>query len=951
MKIPDATMLFEQYLENIENLKSSTIGHFEISASWFENSSDLILNLIDWYFEKFQSFKNANGTKRPVTNRLVLDPFMGLGTVLKIAREQGIDSVGIDINPVAWFFAKVAIDEVAPSDFLEAVERLDSFQSQPDRILQEELQSYYHTNCPCKEEHTGKADILRMHWIQTAICSNAACQKRIPLFENFIIHQKKVSVNTVPDVRCNRCNTLFDWDEKEVSLIAESNLNSNSPNDSAGVGRSQRRWAVGDTTVLCPSCKAEIEPDVKNKKTIQKKVALHILYCPYCQSVWQYRGTLPQNVRCPSCGSSYYPKTGNVQQSDLYSCPFCGTLDKISDSLLSLSSKEQLPFIPYAIEGYCQQCHRKKKGAPSCAIQSNKGRFFKKVEGKDLAHYLAICQLWSRHQEKLNFPVSKIARGKETMRLFRNNYFYWFQLFNGRQLLSFATILEAIIAEENERLGNLLLLAFLQTLESNNVFANLDRHHQKVRGIFESKQMPIPYGYTESNLFGAQTGENSFRYYANQVAAHLKQIPPDTNSSKSKTKIHLWCSSLESLTKQGFLPEVDLILTEPPLEGDSRFMEWSDFYYVWLRQALKEQYAFFSPEHVHRIENLNQPEKRRANSDFYFVQLRKNLGHCLSVLKKGAKVVLIMPVLRNGFWPGFLETLFEAGLQPDFIVPLPEISTSLKNEKQIKSWKLIFVCQKFEVPDNIPIFDYSQFIHNLTAELSEQYAKIRNSSALKKYLTPSLIRFLLLGEGVNRLTPFYFQLKREPDAVSAERIHQMINMCIDGVMQTENNLPQNLIDIDPISYLYFKYLCDKKTVDALTMENLCQGIADPNVLIKQELIHLTRMRGERIFVINEPLVRYEKLKENYFDSWQNFGIQADLFVPNHSSKSFLRTCLIDIVHLALGLAFYGENLRPWLAAQNSVSTKVLEACSYLKRRNVTFEELIDYFLQVAAKAK
>ena len=46
----------------------------------------------------------------PDKKLLVLDPFSGVGTTNLVAKEMGYNSIGIDINPMAYFASKVKLE-------------------------------------------------------------------------------------------------------------------------------------------------------------------------------------------------------------------------------------------------------------------------------------------------------------------------------------------------------------------------------------------------------------------------------------------------------------------------------------------------------------------------------------------------------------------------------------------------------------------------------------------------------------------------------------------------------------------------------------------------------------------------------------------------------------------------------------------------------------------------
>ena len=112
MKTSDATALFEQYLKNIENIKTSKIGkikHFELSSTWFENSSDLIVYLLDWYFQESE----RTGTSGTANNHLVLDPFMGLGNTGIACLKLNVAFIGFEIDT---YYYKTALKNLTASN-------------------------------------------------------------------------------------------------------------------------------------------------------------------------------------------------------------------------------------------------------------------------------------------------------------------------------------------------------------------------------------------------------------------------------------------------------------------------------------------------------------------------------------------------------------------------------------------------------------------------------------------------------------------------------------------------------------------------------------------------------------------------------------------------------------------------------------------------------------------
>ena len=108
-------------------------------------------------------------------NYLLLDPFMGGGTSIIEGLRLGINCVGVDINPIAWFITKTEAELVDINEIEGAI-------SECMIQIKEEIKNYYRTSCPnCQ----GNADIIYAHWIKTVPC--VKCKTNIPIFRSFII--------------------------------------------------------------------------------------------------------------------------------------------------------------------------------------------------------------------------------------------------------------------------------------------------------------------------------------------------------------------------------------------------------------------------------------------------------------------------------------------------------------------------------------------------------------------------------------------------------------------------------------------------------------------------------------------------------------------------------------------------------------------------------------------
>jgi hypothetical protein len=106
----------------------------------------------------------------------IADPFMGGGTPLLEANRVGCDVIGTDINPMAAWIVREAIEAIDLKRYRRKAEEL------LDRLSQE-IGHLYKTRCPV----TGRdeADVKYFLWVKTGTCRE--CRKQFDLFPGYVL--------------------------------------------------------------------------------------------------------------------------------------------------------------------------------------------------------------------------------------------------------------------------------------------------------------------------------------------------------------------------------------------------------------------------------------------------------------------------------------------------------------------------------------------------------------------------------------------------------------------------------------------------------------------------------------------------------------------------------------------------------------------------------------------
>jgi adenine-specific DNA methylase len=140
------------------------------------------------------------------SDKTVLDPFAGGGTTLVELNRLGANTIGYELNPVAWWTIKKSIDEVDLSRLREEFENLL-------QDVREELDEYYTTEDP----DTGKqGEILFTFKAQTIECNT--CEENVRLFKNYRLAKARKTIDGAvycPNQDCDDRVITFDRDIKD----------------------------------------------------------------------------------------------------------------------------------------------------------------------------------------------------------------------------------------------------------------------------------------------------------------------------------------------------------------------------------------------------------------------------------------------------------------------------------------------------------------------------------------------------------------------------------------------------------------------------------------------------------------------------------------------------------------------------------------------------------------
>lgn len=239
----------------------------------------------------------------------------------------------------------------------------------------------------------------------------------------------------------------------------------------------------------CTSCGAQVR--LFHNYELSRRPTGNVCFCPGCLQIIKTPG-YDLSTTCHECGKVFDPRSG-VSARGTFQCPVCGQKQRLLDAVAQKSAALDVEL--HALEGYCEAC----------------GRFFKRVDEGDLVSFERAKAMFERCKKGLLFPRESIpTEGRSDPRPVNHGYSYFWQMFNERQLLCLSILLEQILKTEDQNVRELMLVAFSDCLDSNNMFCKYEIAWHKISLLFGLHAYHPIERPTENNVWGARYGRGTF---------------------------------------------------------------------------------------------------------------------------------------------------------------------------------------------------------------------------------------------------------------------------------------------------------------------------------------------------------------------------------------------------------------------------------------------------------
>ena len=605
-------------------------------------------------------------------------------------------------------------------------------------------------------------EIIYVFWAKHGPCQVTGCGHRTPIMTSPVMAVKTISVKYWVH-QCPHCGGEYDLEEREGRMAPGVPLVVAETEQPFTIFHEKIKFG-GDGEAVCPICGKE-STVTRRGKPKKKNVELTLLVHPEwlqgelghdadgrkyggsaddpvedtirwnqaraakCRLV-EVRGKLPDEVTCPETGVTF--KTGkgggSVLRSGIFACGKCGSSQRLVDAIAQ--TEKTGPIAMFAIQGHCPQCE--KEGL------LYGGRFF--MPAADSSSFDAAYAEWE--QRKISdlkefWPKNEIPFGHMTHQrqpLPQHGFTHWWKMFNPRQLVVHACLLKAINNADGHTADTRLFVlgGFQQYLRNQVMFTIWNVSADKLEPMFANNNYHPKATMVENCVF-PKYGRGNWASQTEILPAcmdwiyapwelvsneRLSEYAPELNGAlKGKSEkvspgdpvlnsAALACMSSTELTSEDD-SSYDLVITDPPFGGLLHYSELADFFYVWLRLALKDKYpdyfsAEYTPKTLEAVANrARQPgkdeESNKDNADIFYQRL---LTACWKeahrILKPGGLLAFTFHHSEYAPWVAVLESLFDAGFYLAATYPIRSDETKGTGEfgsKKIE-YDIIHVCRK-----------------------------------------------------------------------------------------------------------------------------------------------------------------------------------------------------------------------------------------------------------------
>ena len=302
---------------------------------------------------------------------------------------------------------------------------------------------------------------------------------------------------------------------------------------------------------------------------------------------------------------------------------------------------------------------------------------------------------------------------------------------------------------------------------------------EKMANTMRRQAIQMTWDYAEGNPFSEKSG--SFSNMISWVVNVLNQIPAQKAGEVSQFDAQSDCG-LRNI----------VVSTDPPYYDNIGYADLSDFFYVWMRQSLKETYPkLFRTMLVPKAEELiATPYRHQGNMQEAKVFFEDGMSHtCQQIYQYACEDVPVTiyyaykqsdtdekdaeKQTASTGWETMLSAIVKAGFSITGTWPMrTELTTALKGSVNALASSIVLVCRKR--PADAPQATRRSLIAELKRELRPALKKLQESNIAPVDLAQSAI-----GPGMGVYSRYARVLEADGTPMTVRSALQIINQELD----------------------------------------------------------------------------------------------------------------------------------------------------------------------------
>lgn len=307
--------------------------------------------------------------------------------------------------------------------------------------------------------------------------------------------------------------------------------------------------------------------------------------------------------------------------------------------------------------------------------------------------------------------------------------------------------------------------------------------NQKVMNLFGKQAIAMTWDFPEANLFADTVG--GFMPALNYVADCIEKLP----------SISVNGFAIQSNASDGHVSTNKVISTDPPYYDNIGYADLSDFFYVWLRNSLKDVYPdLFATMAVPKMEELVATPARhggRENAEEFFLDGMTRAMSQLAEFSSPAYPITIYYAFKqsdtgdegtgNTGWETFLESVIKSGLAITGTWPMrseQEFRIRGISSNALAS-SIVLVCRK---RDSVAIsISRREFLRELKDELRDAVDVMIGGAEGISPVAPVDLSQAVIGPGMAIFSKYASVLEADGSTMSVHTALQLINrMLVEG---------------------------------------------------------------------------------------------------------------------------------------------------------------------------